>query len=89
LVQAVQVEHTEGNTGDYASWWKDLNRWRDTYPLGYDLPEDGSLSPQQVIQRIGKLAPEGTIFTAGVGQHQMWAAHYIDYEQPATWLNSG
>jgi acetolactate synthase-1/2/3 large subunit len=89
LVQAVQAEHTEGNTGDYTSWWRDLNRWRETYPLGYDQPEDGTLAPQQVIQRIGQLAPEGTIYAAGVGQHQMWAAHFIDYEKPATWLNSG
>ncbi|WP_335941700.1 biosynthetic-type acetolactate synthase large subunit, partial [Streptomyces sp. PTD5-9] len=89
LVQAVQAEHNAGHVGDYTSWWKDLDRWRETYPLGYDLPEDGSLSPQQVIQRIGELAPKGTIFAAGVGQHQMWAAHFIDYEQPATWLNSG
>ncbi|MFF0559127.1 acetolactate synthase large subunit [Streptomyces sp. NPDC004266] len=89
LVQAVQAEHSEGNKGDYTTWWSDLSRWRETYPLGYDLPEDGSLSPQQVIQRVGQLAPEGTIFAAGVGQHQMWAAHFIDYEQPATWLNSG
>ncbi|MER7057464.1 MULTISPECIES: acetolactate synthase large subunit [unclassified Streptomyces] len=89
LVQAVQKEHGEGGKGDYTAWWKDLSRWRDTYPLGYDQPEDGSLSPQQVIERIGQLAPEGTIFAAGVGQHQMWAAHFVQYEQPATWLNSG
>ncbi|MFI9614129.1 acetolactate synthase large subunit [Streptomyces sp. NPDC052023] len=89
LIQAVQKEHSEGNRGDYTAWWKDLSRWRDTYPLGYDQPEDGSLSPQQVIERIGRLAPEGTIFAAGVGQHQMWAAHFIQYEKPATWLNSG
>ncbi|GAQ57156.1 acetolactate synthase large subunit IlvB1 [Streptomyces acidiscabies] len=89
LIQAVQKEYSEGHQGDYAAWWKDLNRWRDTYPVGYTLPEDGTLSPQQVIERIGQLAPEGTIFTAGVGQHQMWAAHYIQYEKPATWLNSG
>ncbi|MER7177143.1 acetolactate synthase large subunit [Streptomyces mesophilus] len=89
LVQAIQAEHTEGNSGDYSAWWQDLNRWRETYPLSYDQPADGSLAPQQVIERIGKLAPKDTIFTAGVGQHQMWAAHYIDYEQPATWLNSG
>ncbi|MCX5399930.1 acetolactate synthase large subunit [Streptomyces sp. NBC_00102] len=89
LVQAVQAEHNEGHTGDYSAWWKDLDRWRETYPLGYDMPEDGSLSPQQVIQRIGELAPEGTIFAAGVGQHQMWASHFIKYEQPSTWLNSG
>ncbi len=89
LVQAVQAEHNDGKAGDYSAWWKDLDRWRTTYPLGYEQPEDGSLAPQQVIRRIGELAPEGTIFAAGVGQHQMWAAHFIDYEQPATWLNSG
>ncbi|MEU0473174.1 acetolactate synthase large subunit [Streptomyces olivaceus] len=94
LVQAVQKEHDEGNRGEaaasgYAAWWKDLSRWRDTYPLGYDQPEDGSLSPQHVIERIGQLAPEGTIFAAGVGQHQMWAAHFVQYDKPATWLNSG
>lgn len=94
LVQAVQAEHSDGSVGasaqeKYAAWWRDLNRWRDTYPLGYEQPDDGSLAPQQVIKRIGELAPEGTIFAAGVGQHQMWAAHFIDYEKPATWLNSG
>ncbi|MFF7142922.1 acetolactate synthase large subunit [Streptomyces nodosus] len=90
LIQAVQKEHAEGHRGDYTAWWKDLDRWRETYPLGYDLPEDeGTLSPQQVIERIGRLAPEGTIFAAGVGQHQMWAAHFIQYDRPASWLNSG
>ncbi|AJE82099.1 MULTISPECIES: acetolactate synthase large subunit [Streptomyces] len=94
LVQAVQREQSEGHAGEaaasgYASWWADLNRWRETYPLGYDQPEDGSLSPQHVIRRIGELAPEGSVFAAGVGQHQMWAAHFIQYETPATWLNSG
>ncbi|MGD3105897.1 acetolactate synthase large subunit [Streptomyces sp. YGL11-2] len=89
LIVAVQAEHDAGHKGDYSAWWKDLNRWRETYPLGYDLPEDGSLSPQQVIERIGKLAPADTIYAAGVGQHQMWAAHFIDYERPSTWLNSG
>ncbi|MDT0318361.1 acetolactate synthase large subunit [Streptomyces millisiae] len=73
----------------YAAWWEQLDRWRETYPLGYDLPEDGTLSPQQVIERIGQLAPENTVFTAGVGQHQMWAAHYLPFERPGTWLNSG
>ncbi len=89
LVQAVQKEHSEGHRADLDAWWADLDRWRENYPLGYELPADGSLSPQQVIERIGQLAPEGTIFTAGVGQHQMWAAHFLQHEKPATWLNSG
>ncbi|SCD76170.1 acetolactate synthase, large subunit [Streptomyces sp. DfronAA-171] len=89
LVQAVQSEHAAGNKSDLTPWWTDLDRWRDTYPLGYEQPTDGTLSPQQVIERIGTLAPDDTIFTAGVGQHQMWAAHFIEHEKPATWLNSG
>jgi acetolactate synthase I/II/III large subunit len=80
---------TQAARAGYPDWWQQLNRWRETYPLGYDLPEDGSLSPQQVIQRIGELAPDDTVYAAGVGQHQMWAAHFIGYERPATWLNSG
>jgi acetolactate synthase-1/2/3 large subunit len=94
LVKALKAEQAHGGTGQaartgYAAWWELLGRWRARYPLGYDLPDDGSLSPQQVIERIGRLAPEGTVFASGVGQHQMWAAHFIDFEQPATWLNSG
>ena len=59
------------------------------YPLGYDEPEDGSLSPQYVIERIGKLVGPDGVYVAGVGQHQMWAAQFIGYENPKTWLNSG
>jgi acetolactate synthase I/II/III large subunit len=89
LTTAVHAEHKAGRKGDYGDWWKQLNSWREAYPLGYDLPEDGSLSPQLVIQRIGELAPEHTLFVAGVGQHQMWASQFIKYENPGTWLNSG
>ena len=60
-----------------------------TYPLGYDWPDDGSLSPQYVIERIGAIAGPDAIYAAGVGQHQMWAAQFISYEKPRTWLNSG
>jgi acetolactate synthase-1/2/3 large subunit len=89
LIAAVQAEHARGSVGDHTDWWAQLNAWRQKYPLGYDEPEDGSLSPQYVIERIGKLVgPEG-IYVAGVGQHQMWAAQFIGYENPKTWLNSG
>jgi acetolactate synthase-1/2/3 large subunit len=78
-----------GTKPDLAPWWKRLNELREQYPLGYDEPDDGLLSPQRVIQRIGELTgPEG-IYVAGVGQHQMWAAQFIKYERPNAWLNSG
>lgn len=89
LITALHAEMAEGRVGDYAAWWDTVNRWRDTYPLGYDEPEDGSLSPQYVIQRLGQISGSDSIITAGVGQHQMWAAQFINYEHPGTWLNSG
>ena len=42
-----------------------------------------------MIERIGKIAGPEAIYVAGVGQHQMWAAQFIDYENPGTWINSG
>ena len=42
-----------------------------------------------MIERIGKIAGPEAVYVAGVGQHQMWAAQFIDYEHPRTWINSG
>jgi len=89
LVSALREEMAAGRQGDYEAWWAQLNRWRDTYPLGYDLPDDGSLSPQYVIERLGALSGPDAIMAAGVGQHQMWGAQFVKYEKPRTWLNSG
>jgi acetolactate synthase-1/2/3 large subunit len=89
LIAAIQAEHGAGRHGDYAAWWSQIDKWRRTYPLGYDSPDDGSLAPQYVIERLGKIAGPDALYVAGVGQHQMWAAQFISYENPNTWLNSG
>ena len=89
LIAAVRGEMAAGRVGDYEAWWSQLNRWRDTYPLGYDLPDDGTLSPQYVIERLGVISGPEAIMAAGVGQHQMWGAQFVKYEKPRTWLNSG
>jgi acetolactate synthase-1/2/3 large subunit len=77
------------NTPDLSAWLRQMNSLRATYPLGYDIPSDGSVSPQLVIERLGKISGSDTIFASGVGQHQMWASQFISYEKPRTWLNSG
>jgi acetolactate synthase-1/2/3 large subunit len=71
------------------NWWEYLSGIRATYPLSYDPQHDGSLSPEYVISQLGKIAGPDAIYVAGVGQHQMWAAQFISYEKPRTWLNSG
>jgi acetolactate synthase-1/2/3 large subunit len=78
-----------GRLPDVAAWAKFLTDVKRRYPTGYDLPDDGSLSPQHVIQRIGELTGPDAYYASGVGQHQMWAAHFLPWELPGRWLNSG
>ncbi len=70
-------------------WRTLLKGMRAKYQPNWDEAPDGRLSPQEVIQRIGELSPPDTIYAAGVGQHQMWSAHYLPHEHPNKWLNSG
>jgi acetolactate synthase-1/2/3 large subunit len=74
---------------DIEEWWSYLDGLRKEFPLGYQPTSDGYLSPQHVIQRIGELTGPEAVYAAGVGQHQMWAAQFIKYERPNSWLNSG
>ncbi|MGI8646280.1 MAG: acetolactate synthase large subunit [Nocardioides sp.] len=89
LVVALTTEADAGTTADYEAWVDFLADVKKRYPLGYDAPSDGSLAPQLVMERLGAIAGPDAIYCAGVGQHQMWAAHFVGYEKPNTWINSG
>ena len=86
---AAWADTVKSTKPDYAPWWKRLDTLKEQYPLGYSMPDDGLLSPQKIIERIGQLSGPEAIYAAGVGQHQMWAAQFIKYERPNAWLNSG
>ncbi len=79
----------KGSNYDIGEWWKYLDGLKDRYPLGYTDLDDGKIAPQYVIERIGQISGPDAIYAAGVGQHQMWSAQFIKYENPNTWLNSG
>ncbi|MGH3430306.1 MAG: acetolactate synthase large subunit, partial [Mycobacteriales bacterium] len=89
LIAAVAAHNDSGAAERLEGWWRQLSRLRDTYPLGWETHLDGTLAPQYVISRLGKIAGPETIFASGVGQHQIWASQFISYENPYTWLNSG
>jgi len=89
LLGAIAAEQAAGHKPDLTDWWTALDDLRNRYPLGYDEPPDGTLSPQRVIKRLGEIVGPDAIYAAGVGQHQMWASQFISYEKPGTWLNSG
>jgi acetolactate synthase-1/2/3 large subunit len=88
LTAAVAAEF-EKQRADLTAWTQLTQSWKDTYPLGYTESEDGTLAPQHVIGRIGAIAGPDAIYVAGVGQHQMWSAQFVQYENPRTWINSG
>ena len=74
---------------EIGAWITSLRDLKLRYPTSFDLPDDGTLSPQHVIKRIGELTGPDAYYASGVGQHQMWAAHFLPWELPGRWLNSG
>ncbi|MCA0436982.1 MAG: acetolactate synthase large subunit [Austwickia sp.] len=88
LIEELTGPDSEG-IGDYADWVAEMTQVRQTYPLGYTEPDSGAMSPQYVIERIGAIAGPEATYVAGVGQHQMWAAQFVRYSRPNSWLNSG
>jgi acetolactate synthase-1/2/3 large subunit len=89
LIEALRRDGTSTGSIKMDNWWEYLRGVQSTYPLSYGPQSDGSLSPEYVIEQLGKIAGPDAVYVAGVGQHQMWAAQFISYENPRTWLNSG
>jgi acetolactate synthase-1/2/3 large subunit len=76
--------------GALAPWRSLLGEWQERYPLVYDQqPGDGPLKPQFVIETLRDMTPEDTIVASGVGQHQMFASQWWQFDHPYTWVNSG
>ena len=73
---------------DLSGWWRYLNRLRETYPLGWVEPTDGFMAPQEVISKLSSIAGPEAIHVTGVGQHQMWAAQFIEFEEPSHFISS-
>ena len=73
---------------DYAIWHAEIEQLRQTYRMNYDRFSE-KIQPYYVIEEINRLTKGEAIIATGVGQHQMWAAQYIDFKRPRLWLTSG
>ncbi|MCI1935202.1 MAG: acetolactate synthase large subunit [Bifidobacteriaceae bacterium] len=89
LIPKIEASQAEHGKPDLSAWWNQINGWVKDYPLTYDEPSDGTLAPQWVIEQLSAKADPNTIWVAGVGQHQIWASQYIDFENPHSWISSG
>lgn len=71
-------------------WNNDINTWKKSYPITYNIPKFNKLNTQMVIEQIGKsINKSNTIITTGVGNHQMMTGQFIDFRKPKQFITSG
>ena len=70
-------------------WLKQIKKWKKEYSLTYRKTADDILIPQEILSEIDKITKGNVIVSTDVGQHQMWAAQYITFDNPYTILTSG
>nr|WP_272214172.1 biosynthetic-type acetolactate synthase large subunit [Marinicella sp. W31]MDC2877355.1 biosynthetic-type acetolactate synthase large subunit [Marinicella sp. W31] len=70
-------------------WWSNIDRWRGRDCFAY-TPNKDVIMPQYALERLNA-AVKGRDFyiTTEVGQHQMWAAQFFEFEEPKRWMTSG
>ena len=88
LIATLEAERKNGAQGDYLEWVGEVLAMKSKYAPGYATFGE-TTAPQYVIERLSALADEDAIFTSGVGQHQMWASQFIDWNGKRGWINSG
>jgi acetolactate synthase-1/2/3 large subunit len=70
-------------------WWEKINKWQSIKSLSYEASIE-TIKPEYALERLNALTKEFEPFVStDVGQHQMWAAQYMNFEQPKKWLTSG
>ncbi|MEL7274476.1 MAG: acetolactate synthase 3 large subunit [Pseudomonadota bacterium] len=75
--------------GALTGWWSQINFWRARKSLSYK-PNDDVIMPQFALERLNEhIKGRDSYITTEVGQHQMWAAQYIGFEEPNRWMTSG
>jgi len=71
------------------AWWKQIETWRARKSLAYRGSNE-VIKPQYAIQRLYELTKDRDVYiTTEVGQHQMWAAQFFNFEEPNRWMTSG
>ena len=72
-----------------AEWWEQIKKWRARKSLAYKKSSD-VIKPQYAVERLYELTKDrDAYFTTEVGQHQMWAAQFLHFQEPRRWMTSG
>jgi acetolactate synthase-1/2/3 large subunit len=84
-----EIENLDKQLPDISEWKKQISKWESKNCLNYKGSKK-IIKPQFVVETVNKLFQKHDFFiTSDVGQHQMWAAQFIDFNKPRRWINSG
>jgi len=86
--QLLKNNNASADVSAVDKWWSQINEWRSKQCLAYDKDSD-LIKPQYVIETLSELTKGNTYVTSDVGQHQMWAAQFYQFDEPRRWINSG
>jgi acetolactate synthase-1/2/3 large subunit len=87
---ALQITPAAGETisAGRRAWWRQVREWKSEHP--YQKPtSDTEIKPQHLMAEIDRISKGQAIVSSDVGQHQMWAAQLIRFNEPRLWVNSG
>jgi acetolactate synthase-1/2/3 large subunit len=87
LLDQAGYKRTTKNFSRYANWYKQIDAWKKAHPLSFKDTDD-VIQPQHVIQLLCEMTKGEAIITTGVGQHQMWAAQFYDFDAPRRLVTS-
>ena len=73
----------------HVQWLRWINEIRDGHRASMSVPPGNELTTQYVVSKIAEFAGREAIFTTGVGQHQMWAAQFMNIGRPRQFITSG
>ncbi len=76
------------NSAARRDWWAQIRAWKEQFPLVPSV-SDTEIKPQHLMAEIDRLSGGAAIVCSDVGQHQMWAAQLIRFNEPRLWINSG
>lgn len=88
LKEIIELIKQEKNIHSLDKWWNIIKEWKQTKSLEYNR-NSIKIKPQNVVQTLFKLTQGKSYITSDVGQHQMFAALYYQFNKPRHWINSG
>ena len=74
---------------EHKEWLEQIEEWKQEYPLVYIKKDKTKLCPQEVLEKIDSIVKGNAIIATDVGQHQMWAAQFLSYNNPDSICTSG